>query len=259
MSVVRVEHVFKDYLLGEQTVPALKDITLAIEPGVFLAIAGPSGSGKTTLLNLIGCIDTPTSGTIYINDRDVSGQTPNELADLRARTIGFVFQTFNLLPVLTAAENVEYPLLQRADIDRATRRKRVDRFLDVVGLGAYAHHRPNQLSGGQRQRVAIARALAIQPSIVLADEPTANLDRATGKEILQLMKSINRKLGTTFIFSTHDRRVMAMADRLVRVEDGTIAALSVRADGKWKTVRERKPEAPSGGATTSSPDAELAR
>jgi len=240
MSVVRVDHVYKDYLLGEQKVPALKDITLAIEPGVFLAIAGPSGSGKTTLLNLIGCIDTPTRGKIYINDRDVSGKTPDELADLRARKIGFIFQTFNLLPVLTAAENVEYPLLQRRDIDKAGRKTRVDHFLAVVGLTPYAHHRPNQLSGGQRQRVAIARALAIQPSIVLADEPTANLDRATGKEILQLMKSINRKLGTTFIFSTHDRRVMAMADRLVRVDDGEISKLSMRVDRKWKSVTERR-------------------
>jgi putative ABC transport system ATP-binding protein len=256
MSVVRVEHVYKDYLLGEQKVPALKDITLAIEPGVFLAIAGPSGSGKTTLLNLIGCIDTPTSGTICINDQDVSGKTPDQLADLRARTIGFIFQTFNLLPVLTAAENVEYPLLQRPDIDKADRKKRVDHFLDIVGLTPYMHHRPNQLSGGQRQRVAIARALAIQPSIVLADEPTANLDRATGKEILQLMKSINRKLGTTFIFSTHDRRVMAMADRLVRVEDGTIASLSVRADGKWRSVRARIPSQPAGAATISPPNTE---
>jgi putative ABC transport system ATP-binding protein len=258
MSVVRVEHVYKDYLLGEQKVPALKDITLAIDPGVFMAIAGPSGSGKTTLLNLIGCIDTPTRGKIYINDRDVSGKTPDELADLRARTIGFIFQTFNLLPVLTAAENVEYPLLQRRDIDKAGRRKRVDHFLNIVGLKPHAHHRPNQLSGGQRQRVAIARALAIQPSIVLADEPTANLDRATGKEILQLMKSINRKLGTTFIFSTHDRRVMAMADRLVRVEDGAISMLSVRAAGKWKSVRERKAVPPPEVVPVPSPDTQAA-
>src|SRR5690349_21474799 len=155
MSVVRVENVSKDYLLGEQKVQALKDITLAIEAGVFLAIAGPSGSGKTTLLNLIGCIDSPSRGKVFVCDEDVSGKTPDQLADLRARTIGFVFQTFNLLPVLTAAENVEYPLLQRRDIDKAGRRKRVDHFLDVVGLSAYAHHRPNQLSGGQRQRVAI--------------------------------------------------------------------------------------------------------
>jgi putative ABC transport system ATP-binding protein len=258
MSVVRVENVYKDYVLGEQKVPALKNITLAIEPGVFLAIAGPSGSGKTTLLNLIGCIDTPTSGKIYINDRDVSGKTPDQLADLRARTIGFIFQTFNLLPVLTAAENVEYPLLQRPDLDKAGRKRRVDHFLDIVGLKPYAHHRPNQLSGGQRQRVAIARALAIQPSIVLADEPTANLDRATGKEILKLMKSINRKLGTTFIFSTHDRRVMAMADRLVRVADGAVSMLAVRTEGKWKSVRERKPVPPSDAALVASLDIQAA-
>ena len=188
MSVVRIEHVHKDYLLGDQKVQALKDITLSFDPGVFLAIAGPSGSGKTTLLNLIGCIDTPTSGKIYINDTDVSGKTPDQLADLRNRTIGFIFQTFNLLPVLTAAENVEYPLLQRKDVTAEERKKRIAYFLDIVGLSKFAEHRPNQLSGGQRQRVAIARALAILPSIVLADEPTANLDHKTGEEILNLMK-----------------------------------------------------------------------
>lgn len=224
MSVVRVEHVSRSYQLGEQTVHALKDITLSIDPGVFLAIAGPSGSGKTTLLNLIGCIDTPTSGKVFINEQDVSGKTPNQLADLRARTIGFIFQTFNLLPVLTAAENVEYPLLRRKDVNPKERKQRVGRFLDIVKLSKYADHRPNQLSGGQRQRVAIARALAVQPAIVLADEPTANLDHSTGSEILQLMKEINHEFGTTFIFSTHDARVMALADRLVHVEDGELAA-----------------------------------
>lgn len=239
MSVVRIEHVSKDYLLGEQKVQALKDITLAFDPGVFLAIAGPSGSGKTTLLNLIGCIDTPSSGKIYINDEDVSGRTPDQLADLRARTIGFIFQTFNLLPVLSAAENVEYPLLQRRDITASERRKRVAYFLDVVGLSRYAEHRPNQLSGGQRQRVAIARALAIKPAIVLADEPTANLDQRTGEEILLLMKKINRSFKTTFIFSTHDKRVIARADRMVRVEDGEIAVLGVRSSSKWSLARHR--------------------
>ena len=238
MSVVRIEHVYKDYLLGDQKVQALKDITLAFEPGVFLAIAGPSGSGKTTLLNLIGCIDVPTSGKIYINDMDISGKTPDELADLRNRTIGFIFQTFNLLPVLSAAENVEYPLLQRKDVSPKERKKRVDYFLDIVGLSRYAEHRPNQLSGGQRQRVAIARALAILPSIVLADEPTANLDHKTGEEILSLMKQINRAFNTTFIFSTHDKRVIAKADRLVRVEDGQISILGVRSDAKWSLVRQ---------------------
>jgi len=242
MSVVRIEHVSKYYLLGEQKVQALKDITLAIEPGVFLAIAGPSGSGKTTLLNLIGCIDTPSSGKIFINDLDVSGRTPDQLADLRARTIGFIFQTFNLLPVLTAAENVEYPLLQREVLTKAKRRERVDYFLDIVGLTKFADHRPNQLSGGQRQRVAIARALAIQPSIVLADEPTANLDLATGRDILLLMKQINHHLNTTFIFSTHDRHVMAMADRLVHMEDGAITMFGTRAKDKWSMVSERRNE-----------------
>ena len=242
MSVVRIEHVYKDYLLGEQKVQALKDITLSIEPGVFLAIAGPSGSGKTTLLNLIGCIDTPSSGKIYINDQDVSGRTPDQLADLRSRTIGFIFQTFNLLPVLSAAENVEYPLLQRADVSHAERQKRVAYFLDIVGLSKYVHHRPNQLSGGQRQRVAIARALAIRPAIVLADEPTANLDHKTGEEILNLMKQINRSLKTTFIFSTHDKRVIAKADRLVRIEDGEVFALGVRSEAKtWLLARNRRP------------------
>lgn len=241
MSVVRIEHVYKDYLLGEQKVQALKDITLSIEPGVFLAIAGPSGSGKTTLLNLIGCIDTPSSGKIYINDQDVSGRTPDQLADLRNRTIGFIFQTFNLLPVLSAAENVEYPLLQRADVSHAERQKRVAYFLDIVGLSKYVHHRPNQLSGGQRQRVAIARALAIRPAIVLADEPTANLDHKTGEEILNLMKQINRSLKTTFIFSTHDKRVIAKADRLVRIEDGEVFALGVRSEAKtWLLARNRR-------------------
>ena len=240
MSVIRIEHVYKDYLLGEQKVQALKDITLSFEPGVFLAIAGPSGSGKTTLLNLIGCIDTPSSGKIYINDQDVSGRTPDQLADLRNRTIGFIFQTFNLLPVLSAAENVEYPLLQRSDVSAAERKKRVAYFLDIVGLTKYVHHRPNQLSGGQRQRVAIARALAIRPSIVLADEPTANLDHKTGEEILLLMKQINRGFKTTFIFSTHDKRVISKADRLIRVEDGEVSALGVRSSEKWSLARQKR-------------------
>lgn len=241
MSVVRVEHVFKDYKLGEQTVQALHDITWSIDPGVFLAISGPSGSGKTTLLNLIGCIDKPTRGKIFINEKDVSEKTPNELADLRSRSIGFVFQTFNLLPVLSAAENVEYPLLGRADISVVERKQRVDYFLEIVGLTKFADHRPNQLSGGQRQRVAIARALAIKPSIVLADEPTANLDKATGREILSLMKQINRRLKTTFIFSTHDQKVIDRADRLVQMEDGCITAFGVRneIDKTWNLARVR--------------------
>jgi putative ABC transport system ATP-binding protein len=233
MNVVRVENVCKDYRLGEQLVRAVNDISLSVQPGVFLAIAGPSGSGKTTLLNLIGCIDRPTSGSIFIDERNVSGMTDNQLAALRSHSIGFIFQTFNLLPVLTAAENVEYPLLQRSDLTAAERRERVEYFLNVVGLSDRKNNRPNQLSGGQRQRVAIARALAGSPSIVLADEPTANLDKKTGVSILKLMKQINETLKTTFIFSTHDRRVVEMADRLVQVEDGSVQGLGIRREGRW--------------------------
>jgi putative ABC transport system ATP-binding protein len=237
MNVVQVDHVCKDYRLGEQTVRALDDVSVSIEEGVFLAIAGPSGSGKSTLLNLIGCIDTPSSGRVVIDGKDVSGQTPDELADLRARTIGFIFQTFNLLPVLSAEENVEYPLLQMREIGRDERRARVAKMLEIVGLSRYAKHRPNQLSGGQRQRVAIARALVTKPRIVLADEPTANLDHKTGEGILTLMQEINRKSGTTFIFSTHDRKVMSKANRLVRVEDGRVYQLGLRKEAGWVFAR----------------------
>ena len=222
MSVVRVEHVWKDYKLGTQTVHALQDISMVVAPGRFLAIAGPSGSGKTTLLNLIGCIDTPTKGDIFIGDEMVSRKTPDELADLRARTLGFVFQTFNLLPVLSAAENVEYPMLQRKEISKKERLSRVKHYLETVGLSTKMHHRPNELSGGQRQRVAIARALAGGPSIILADEPTANLDSKTGESILALMKHINETERTTFVFSTHDFRIMEMADRVVSIADGRL-------------------------------------
>jgi putative ABC transport system ATP-binding protein len=241
MSLVRVEGVTKEYQLGDQKVVALHNITLSFEEGVFLAIAGPSGSGKTTLLNIIGCIDMPTHGKVFIDDREVTCLSADSLADLRARTTGFIFQTFNLFPVLTAAENVEYPLLQLPEVSREERKQRVQRYLSVVGLDKYIHHTPNQLSGGQRQRVAIARALAINPRIVLADEPTANLDSKTGSDILALMKEINRQLGTTFIFSTHDRRVMSMADRLVRIEDGNLAMLAMKVNDTWKQVRTDRP------------------
>lgn len=237
MSLVRVENVTKEYQLGEQKVIALDNITVSFDEGVFLAIAGPSGSGKTTLLNIIGCIDVPTQGKVFIDDKEVTGLSADALADLRARTTGFIFQTFNLFPVLTAAENVEYPLLQLPELSRAERQKRVAHYLKVVGLARYGSHQPNQLSGGQRQRVAIARALAINPRIILADEPTANLDSHTGKSILALMKEINRQFGTTFIFSTHDRHVMSMADRLIRIEDGRVSMLGMKVEKKWKSVR----------------------
>jgi len=222
MDSVRAENVSKEYVLGKQRVKALTNVSLSVGEGEFLAIAGPSGSGKSTLLNLIGCLDVPTSGKIFIEDQDVGGKTSDELADLRAATIGFVFQTFNLLPVLSAEENIEYPLLNSRGIARDERRERVRHYLAMVGLDKFARHRPNELSGGQRQRVAIARALAIHPAIVLADEPTANLDHKTGESILELMQEINRSQGTTFIFSTHDPRVMDMAGRVVRMQDGEI-------------------------------------
>ena len=221
IHAVKVEHLNKQYYLGTQKVVALKDVSVLVRQGDFLAISGPSGSGKSTLLNMIGCIDTPDSGSIYIGHTEVTTLSHNELADLRARQIGFIFQTFNLLPVLTAAENVDYPLLNRR-ISRKARKERVDYYLDLVGLAKFAKHRPNEMSGGQRQRVAIARALAIDPRIVLADEPTANLDHKTGLGILNLMTEINQQQGTTFIFSTHDAQVMAMANRVVRLADGEI-------------------------------------
>lgn len=220
--VVEVREVHKRYTLGEQTVTALKDVSIVVFQGEFLALAGPSGSGKSTLLNMIGCIDSPTEGSILIQGQDISDKTADELADLRLNTLGFVFQTFNLLPVLSAWENVEYPLMQKRDVSKEESRERVKHALQVVGLERFGNHRPNELSGGQRQRVAIARALATKPKIILADEPTANLDRKTGGEILALMRELNQNEGVTFIFSTHDPRVMEMADRVIELSDGQI-------------------------------------
>jgi putative ABC transport system ATP-binding protein len=222
MEVVKIDQVSKFYTLGTQQVQALHNVSLTVEEGDFLALAGPSGSGKSTLLNLIGCIDIPSSGSVYINGQAVTGYTPDQLADLRAHTIGFIFQTFNLLPVLSAEENIEYPLLQFKEVSKLERRERVQHYLNIVGLEKFAHHRPNELSGGQRQRVAIARALATKPKVVLADEPTANLDQKTGASILELMRRVNRIQRTTFVFSTHDLTVMRMANRVVHMKDGEI-------------------------------------
>lgn len=222
MKLVETHQVHRAYRLGNQEVSALRGVSLTVERGEFLAIAGPSGSGKSTLLNLIGCIDKPTRGDIYLAGKPINRLSADQLSELRLRHIGFVFQTFNLLPVLSAWENVEYPLLHRKDITKAERRARIAHYLKVVGLSNHAHHRPNELSGGQRQRVAIARALATRPRIVLADEPTANLDHKTGERIIALMKHINRVEKTTFIFATHDPTVMAMANRIVHLQDGEI-------------------------------------
>jgi len=219
-SLVDVRDVSKIYRLGKLTVTALDGVSLTVEAGEFLAVAGPSGSGKTTLLNLIGCLDTPTSGEVTIDGVPVGALSPGRRADLRARKLGFVFQTFNLIPVLTAHENVEYPLLiRRRGGDVATR---VRAALEQVGLGDRAQHRPPELSGGQQQRVAVARALVGEPALVLADEPTANLDSHTGSEIIALMRGLNRERGTTFVFSTHDPRIMQAADRVVEISDGRL-------------------------------------
>jgi len=223
MSLVQVDSLFKDYKLGKTTVHALREINLTIEKGEFTAIAGPSGSGKTTLLNLIGCIEVPTRGRILIDGKDVTTLDADALADFRASRLGFIFQTFNLIPVLTALENVEFPLFKHA-VPKAERVNRAMELLDTVGLSDYAEHKPEELSGGQRQRVAIARALVTRPQLVLADEPTANLDHDTGTQILQLMKAINKCSGTTFIFSTHDPLIIEQADRTIRIVDGVITA-----------------------------------
>jgi putative ABC transport system ATP-binding protein len=217
---VAVKDVSKTYRLGKVTVPALAGVSLVVKAGEFLAVAGPSGSGKTTLLNLIGCLDTPTSGEVAIDGQAINGLSPGRRADLRARKLGFVFQTFNLIPVLTAWENVEYPLLlQRGRGDVAAR---VRAALEHVGLADRARHRPPELSGGQQQRVAIARALVTEPALVLADEPTANLDSRTGHEIVELMRRLNRERGTTFVFSTHDPRIVNAADRVLEICDGRL-------------------------------------
>ena len=238
-TIIKIENVSKVYRLGEQDVTALKNVILEVKEGNFMAIAGSSGSGKSTLLNIMGCIDTPSKGRVIIDGKDVSGQTPDELANIRARTVGFIFQTFNLLPVLSAEENVEYPLLQMPELGRDERRDRVNYYMKMVGLGKYARHRPNQLSGGQRQRVAIARALVTHSRVVLADEPTANLDRRTGESILELMQQINQENRTTFVFSTHYKRVMSRADQLVRMEDGQITKLGLKQNGAWIFVQDR--------------------
>jgi putative ABC transport system ATP-binding protein len=219
-AIVSVKDAVKTYSLGKVAVPALRGITLDVGVGEFLSIAGPSGSGKTTLLNLIGCVDTPTSGTVQVAGKDTRALSERELTDLRLHTIGFIFQSFNLVSVLSVFQNVELPLLLQRELGTAERRTRVMALLDRVGIREYASHRPSELSGGQRQRVAIARALVGQPKLVLADEPTANLDSVTGQNILDLMKELNRTEGTTFIFSTHDHRVMAHASAVVRLADG---------------------------------------
>ncbi len=216
-GIIELRGVIKDYPLGKLSVRALHGVDLTIERGEFTTIAGPSGSGKTTLLNMVGCVDVPTGGEVIFDGVSTTSLSDKDLTKLRLQKLGFIFQSFNLVPVLSVFQNVELPLLLQGGIDAAERQKRVTAIIERVGLGTYLKHRPNELSGGQRQRVAIVS----KPQLILADEPTANLDSVTGGSILELMKELNAE-GTTFIFSTHDHRVMELARRIVKVQDGKI-------------------------------------
>jgi len=227
MLLTEMIDIKKDYFLGETVVHALRGIDLTIDKGEFVAIWGPSGSGKTTLLNLIGAIDQPTSGQFYIEGQEIKRLSDNKRTELRNRSIGFIFQGFNLIPVLSALENVMLPLEIRGASFSKAREKALWR-LDEVGLSDFVSHRPDKMSGGQQQRVAIARALVTDPSLVIADEPTANLDTGTSKKIIGLMRNLNEKEKTTFIFSTHDQRLLDQVKRLIRLEDGKILDGGIR-------------------------------
>ncbi len=221
MSVLELQNVTKEYSIGEVVTMALNGVSLNIEEGEFTTLVGPSGSGKTTMLQLMGCLDLPDSGRVLINNQDVTSYKKNQRADLRREMIGFIFQFFALVPVLSAYENVELPLLLNS-VPQAERKERVNSLLDAVGLSHRLDHRPDQLSGGEQQRVAIARALSTEPLLVLADEPTANLDTENGSQAMDIMERLNRETGTAFIFATHDPRVVTYARRVVTLQDGVI-------------------------------------
>ena len=219
-GLIRLENIVRNFFLGQQIVKVLKDISLTIERNEYVALMGPSGSGKSTLMNLLGCLDTPTSGKYWLNGRDISQMVDNDLAEIRNKEIGFVFQTFNLLPRSTALENVSLPLVY-AGYNATDRKKRAEEVLEQVGLADRMDHRPNQLSGGQRQRVAVARALVNKPSIILADEPTGNLDTKTSLEIMKLLEDIH-KAGNTVILVTHEEDIAEHAERIIRLRDGMV-------------------------------------
>ncbi|MGE4424102.1 MAG: ABC transporter ATP-binding protein [Pseudodesulfovibrio sp.] len=222
MPLVQLRNISKSYTLGEVDIPALKDISLEIGKGNLVTFVGPSGSGKTTLLNIIGCMDKPTSGSVLIDDTRTDALDRNGAARFRGENLGFIFQSFNLIPVLSVLENVEYPLIMIRKESAATRKEKVMRLLEAVGMADQAEKRPDQISGGQRQRVAVARALVTNPMLVLADEPTANLDRKTAQDVIALMREMRDQYGTTFIFSTHDPRIVEHADVIHGIEDGRI-------------------------------------
>ena len=222
MEVVKIDNVTRIYKVGKVETQALRGVSLSMESGEFSALIGPSGSGKTTLLQMIGCLDQPTSGQVFINNKNVSTLNRNQRADMRRGTIGFIFQFFALIPTLTAYENIEMPLLLNKHTPKE-RKERVHELLEAVGLSEYANNRPDQMSGGQQQRVAIARALAPKPSLILADEPTANLDSVNGQQVMETMQRLNRETGVTFVFATHDARAIKFARRVVTLRDGLIA------------------------------------
>jgi putative ABC transport system ATP-binding protein len=222
MAFITIKELTKNYELGKTLVNALQGVSLEVKKGEYVCIAGPSGAGKSTLLNLIGLLDTPSSGSIRIDNYDIGGMKEKELHRFRKKRITFIFQNFNLIPVLTAYENIEFPLLLQR-VEKHKRRQRIERLTEEVGIREYLDHRPDELSGGQRQRVAIARALVTNPEVVLADEPTANLDSVTGYNILSLLKRLNKEENTTFLIATHDHKILEQADRVINMMDGKIA------------------------------------
>jgi putative ABC transport system ATP-binding protein len=248
MVIVELQDVHKVYPLGKVEVEAVKGVSFSIEKGDFISIAGPSGSGKTTILNMIGCVDRPTQGRVLIGDKPTKDLTDKALTSLRHETLGFIFQSFNLIPVLSVYENIEFPLLLGKKGPKGKEKAEwIEHLIHEVGLDQWRTHKPNELSGGQRQRVAIARALVTKPQIVLADEPTANLDSATGGQILELMKQINREMSTTFIFSTHDARIVNIADHVIRLQDGLVTENLRRGEDSLATNGEKAEAGVSGG------------
>jgi len=240
MDVARMRGIAKTYRLKGGEVKALRGVDLTLAEGEICALVGTSGSGKTTLLNILGCLDVATEGTYELCGRQISAADPSELASLRSEEIGFVFQSFNLIGVLTAYENVELPLLCEGSMSGGERKRRVMKLLEGVGLGAYAHHRPDEMSGGQKQRVALARALAVRPRLVLADEPTASLDTDTAQEVLELLVELNKQEGTSVLISTHDPRVLPYAQRVLEMSDGKVKAARgpmIRASGSHPALR----------------------
>ena len=227
MTLIKATDLRKSYQTGDITVRAIRGVAFTIEPASFVSFVGPSGSGKSTLLNMIGCLDPPTSGSLEVAGQDVTRLTPRQSAIFRGNHIGFVFQDFNLIPVLTVFENVEYPLLMVQNRPKEERQKRVMELLDAVGMADQAHKYPSQISGGQKQRVAVARALVTNARLVLADEPTANLDRKSAITVLEVMKKMRGEYGTTFIFSTHDTKVMKIAETTFMLEDGLLQGQEV--------------------------------